>query len=51
MSDQLCIAHEPSLFQRLLWRFQAWRRRNEPSGTERHALREFKAAGYIPLDQ
>lgn len=44
-----CNYGEPSLFTRLIWRFKAWRKRNEPSSTERHALREFKAAGYPPI--
>lgn len=47
----MCAAREPSFFDRLRWRFDAWCRRNEPSRSELHAIREFKAAGYIPLDQ
>ena len=42
---------EPSILQRLVWRFNTWRFRNEPSSTERHAIREFKAAGYLPINE
>lgn len=50
-SPELCVAREPSFFERLRWRFKAWRRRNEPDSSELHAIREFKAAGYTPLNQ
>lgn len=51
MKDDICIAPAPVLLDRLRYRFRTWRRRNEPSNGELHAMREFKAAGYIPLDQ
>lgn len=49
MEDTLCYAHEPNLWERLVWKFQAWKKRNEPSNTEQHAIREFRAAGYPPI--
>lgn len=48
--DGLCVACEPSLFDRIRWCWQAWRDRNKPSNAELHAIREFKAAGFTPLD-
>lgn len=51
MNDELCVASEPPILERIRLRWQAWRRRNEPSNDELHAMREFKAVGYIPLDQ
>lgn len=50
-NSELCGAREPSFFERLRWRFDAWIRRNEPGNLELHAIREFKAAGYTPLNQ
>lgn len=35
----------------LIKRLQKWLRRNETSSLELHAMREFKAAGYMPLNQ
>lgn len=49
--DELCVATEPTFLQRLRDRWQQWCRRNEPDNLELHARREFRAAGYIPLDQ
>ena len=50
--DELPVSFvRPSLIQKLIWRFHDWRRRNEPSFTERHAIREFKAAGYVPVSE
>lgn len=48
--NTVAVAHTPSFFTKLLWRFRAWRRRNEPGNYELHALRELKAAGYDPND-
>lgn len=39
------------MFERLRWRLDSWLRRNDPSFTERHAIREFKAAGYLPIEE
>lgn len=44
-------AYRPSIFQRIKWKYRAWKRRNEPSNSELHARRELKAAGYDPDDQ
>lgn len=43
--------YRPSLWDRLRWRYRAWRKRNEPSNLELHARRELKAAGYDPDDK
>lgn len=50
-TESPCYAREPGFFERLLWRFKAWLKRNEPGNLELHALRELKAAGYTPLAQ
>jgi hypothetical protein len=51
--NDLCeaIEYKPSIIQRLVWKFQAWKRRDEPGNTELHAIREFKAAGYLPIGE
>lgn len=49
--DEPCVQTKPTFLQRLRNRWQQWRRRNKPSSSELHALREFRAAGYTPLDQ
>jgi hypothetical protein len=56
MDGLTCVEpKEQNIFQRLFYalsyKFQCWRDRNEPGALERHAIREFKAAGYIPLGQ
>lgn len=48
-----CEAREPSYFENLInkikWRWRQWRGRNDPSSGEKHAMREFLAAGYKPI--
>ena len=51
MNDTLCFAREPRFWENWMRRFHQWRHRNDPCNTELHARREFKALGYIPLDQ
>lgn len=46
-----CIAVEQTLLQRLWWRIRAFFEPRRESGLVLHAKREFRAAGYIPLDQ
>lgn len=49
MSD--LVVKEPSFLQKTKWKIQSWLNRNKPSNIELHAIREFKAAGYMPLEQ
>ncbi len=46
--SEILSTYQPSILQRLKWRFAEWKRRNEPSNSELHARRELKAAGYDP---
>ena len=39
------------LWGNLKYRWHSWLDRNKPSNGQLHAMREFKALGYIPLDQ
>ena len=50
MSEML-IADSTTILERLASRWSQWRDRNKPGNLELHALREFKAMGYIPPDQ
>lgn len=49
----VCEAKKPTWLKtkldHLKWCWRAWRRRNEPSNSEKHAMREFLAAGYKPI--
>ena len=49
--DTACYARTTTFMETLRDRFNRWRHRNDPSNMELHALREFKALSYIPLDQ
>lgn len=48
MSDVMCHAVEPNLWDRLAWRCRQFFQKKKPSNLILHAQREFKAAGYEP---
>lgn len=51
LGQMLCEAREPNIFERLWWRARDLFRKRGPSNLELHAMREFKAAGYKPIDE
>jgi hypothetical protein len=48
---ETCVAKEPNVLQRMYWRLKDMFRKRGPSNLELHALREFKAAGYKPIEE
>ena len=53
--NELVASQEPPFYKRwyqlLHWKIQVWKDRNKPTDLQLHALREFKALGYTPLNQ
>lgn len=50
-SSGACEAVQPSFFSELIWKIKRVFKKKEVSSLRRHALREFKAVGYLPIDQ
>lgn len=49
--EALCEVTSVSRFQEFWWKVRSVFRKKEPSGLLSHAKREFRAAGYLPVEQ